>query len=99
MKDEFYDLKHEVIELHEIMIKSLSNSRILALVIESSFKPWKGKVWVYAWSYETYVDAMRTLWEWSVNDYIFVVVGLLKGHSHETLTTLMWKVFSHRKNS
>lgn len=35
MKEEFHDLKHEVIELHEFMVKSLCNDWILDLVIEN----------------------------------------------------------------
>lgn len=35
MKEEVYHLKHEVVELHDLMIKSLLNAWFLYLVIES----------------------------------------------------------------
>jgi len=62
-KRSFYDLKHEVIKLHDVSDEFLSNAWILDLVIESNFEPWKGKVLVYAWSYESDVNALRMFWE------------------------------------
>ena len=50
-------------KLHEVMIKSLTNALILDLVIDSNFEHKKVQVWVYACSNETYVNALRVLWD------------------------------------
>lgn len=72
--------------------------------LKLSFESWNAKLWVYAWSYGNHVKVLRVLWEWIVDvvvvvDDVVVVVFLLKGYSHQTLAAIIWKVFSHRKDS
>lgn len=51
----------------------------------------------YACSYEIDVNVLRILWEWSINNYVVVV--LLKGFFTWHMKAWLWKVFPHDKGS